>query len=100
MAQHETIPDPQKISREHAAKFGQLLVQDQDGGRMKPVNTLSSEILRKICRKDRMMGLNSDQIFLGMLINPVYWESVPMIKVSDKGLKEVLGVEGKLCFIQ
>jgi cytochrome c-type biogenesis protein CcsB len=96
MAQHETIPEPQKISKEHAAKFGQLLVQDQDGGRMKPVNTLSSEILRKICRKDRMMGLNSDQIFLGMLINPMYWETVPIIKVSDKGLKEVLGVEGKL----
>jgi len=73
-----------------------LLVQDQDGGRMKPVNTLSSEILRKICRKDRMMGMNSEQILLGMMINPIYWETVPMIKVSDKELKKVLGIEGKL----
>jgi cytochrome c-type biogenesis protein CcsB len=95
MAQHGSMPDPQKISKEHAAKFGQLLVQDQDGGRMKPVNTLSSEILRKICRKDKLMGMNSDQIFLGMLINPIYWETVPMIKVSDNGLKELIGVEGK-----
>lgn len=94
MAQHGSAVDPQKINKEHAKKFGQLLVQDQDG-RMKPVNTLSSEILRKIYRKDKMMGMNSDQIFLGMLTNPMYWETMPMIKVSDKELKKVIGVEGK-----
>jgi cytochrome c-type biogenesis protein CcsB len=94
VAQHGSIPDPQKISREHAAKFGELIVQDQEGGRMMPVNTLASELLRKIYRKDHMMGMNSEQIFLGMLINPAYWETVPMIKVSDKGLKDVIGVEG------
>jgi cytochrome c-type biogenesis protein CcsB len=86
--------DPLNISREHAKKFGELIVQDQDG-RMKPVNTLSSEIMRKIYRKDKMNGLNSDQIFLGMLTNPAYWEGVPMIKVSDSKLKKVLGIEGK-----
>lgn len=94
MAQHGSAVDPQKINKEHAKKFGHLLVQDQDG-RMKPVNTLSSEILRKIYRKDKMMGMNSDQIFLGMLTNPMYWETMPMIKVSDKELKKVIGVEGK-----
>ena len=93
-AQHGAMPDPLKISKEHAKKFGQLIVQDQDG-RMKPVNTLSSEIMRKIYRKDKMLGLNSDQIFLGMLTNPVYWETVAMIKVSDSDLKKALGVDGK-----
>jgi len=95
IAQHGSIPDPQKISREHAAKFGQLIVQDQEGGRMMPVNTLASELLRKISRKESILGLNSEQIFLGMLINPAYWETVPMIKVSDKGLKDIIGVDGK-----
>jgi cytochrome c-type biogenesis protein CcsB len=94
LGQPGSIPDPQKINKEHAAKFGQLIIQDQEGGRMMPVSTLSSELLRKIYRKDHMMGMNSDQVFLGMLINPAYWETVPMIKVSDKGLKGILGVDG------
>jgi cytochrome c-type biogenesis protein CcsB len=86
--------DPLNISQEHAREFGKLLVQDKDG-RMKPVNTLSSELLRKIYRKDNILGLNSDQAFLGMLSNPSYWQSVPMIKVSDKELKKLIGVDGK-----
>ncbi len=92
-AQRHGSFDPNNISKEHAAKFGRLIVQDQDG-RMKPVNTLSSEIMRKIYRKDKMNGLNSDQVFLGMLTNPNYWETVPMIKVSNTELKNILGVEG------
>jgi cytochrome c-type biogenesis protein CcsB len=92
--QHQGSFDPKNIDKEHAKKFGKLIVQDQDG-RMKPVNTLSSELLRKIYRKDKMEGLNSDQIFLGMMTNPVYWQSIPMIKVSDSELKKMLGVTGK-----
>lgn len=86
--------DPSKLSAEHARKFGQVLVQDNDG-RMKPINTLSSEILRKVFRKDKFEGLNSDQVFLGMLSNPEYWQGVPMIKVSDEQLKGMIGVSGK-----
>jgi cytochrome c-type biogenesis protein CcsB len=93
-AQHQASINPLNINKEHAARFGQLIVQDQDG-RMKPVNTLSSELMRKIYRKDKMDGLNSDQIFLGMLTNPEYWQSVPMIKISDDELKKVIGVTGK-----
>lgn len=85
--------DPLNISAAHAQQFGKVIVQDQDG-RMKPVNTLSSELLRKIYRKDKFNGLNSDQVFLGMLSNPTYWQSVPMIKVSDSDLKRLIGVSG------
>jgi hypothetical protein len=51
------------ISKEHADQFGSLLVQDQKG-RMKPMNTLTSEVLRKISRKESFYGLNADQVFL------------------------------------
>ncbi|MBP6870930.1 MAG: cytochrome c biogenesis protein CcsA [Bacteroidales bacterium] len=93
-AQHDGNFNPLNISKEHAKKFGELIVQDQDG-RMKPVNTLSSELLRKIYRKDTYKGLNSEQVFLGMLTNPEYWQNVPLIKVSDKELKNAIGIDGK-----
>jgi cytochrome c-type biogenesis protein CcsB len=85
--------NPLNISADHASKFGKLIVQDQDG-RMKPLNTLSSELLRKIYRKDMLNGLNSDQVFLGMMTNPTYWQTVPMIKVSDGDLKKLIGITG------
>jgi cytochrome c-type biogenesis protein CcsB len=82
------------IEEDHAKQFGELMVQD-NGGRIKPVNTLSSELLRKVYRKDRFMGMNSDQVLLGMIIDPVTWQKVPMIKVSDESLRTILGVEDK-----
>ncbi|MDH3652551.1 MAG: cytochrome c biogenesis protein ResB, partial [Saprospiraceae bacterium] len=46
-ARDDVIIDPSiTINAAHAASFGELVVQDHNG-RMKPMNTLSSEILRK-----------------------------------------------------
>ena len=82
------------ISKEHAAKFGELIVQSHDG-RFKPVNTLGDELIRKISRKNSINGLNTDQIFLGMMSNPVKWQKVPIIKVSHPELKAILEITGK-----
>ncbi len=48
--QHNHSMEPTEIPAEMAAEFGALLVQDQDG-RLKPLNTLSNEMLRKVSRK-------------------------------------------------
>lgn len=90
-AQNAQTINPLNINKEQAKKFGELIVQDQDG-RMKPINTLSSELLRKIYRKDNIQGLNSDQAFLGMMADPGYWQTVPMVKVSNSDLKRKLGI--------
>ncbi|MDA7768230.1 cytochrome c biogenesis protein CcsA [Flavobacteriales bacterium] len=82
------------ISVEHADKFGLLVVQDE-GGRMKPFGTTTSEILRKVSRKSDYNGLNSNQVVLGMLQNPYLWQLAPMIKVNNDELREKLGLEEK-----
>ncbi len=82
------------ISIEHADKFGMLVVQDE-GGRMKPFGTTTSEILRKVSRKSNYNGLNSNQVVLGMLQNPYLWQLAPMIKVNNDELREKLGLEEK-----
>lgn len=78
----------------HAKSFGKLLVQDRDG-RIKPVNTVSSEVLRKIARKTSYDGMNPEQVFLGIMAFPEYWKDVKFIKVTHPQLKEYLGVDGK-----
>lgn len=76
----------------HAQLFGELLIQDNQG-RIKPINTLSSQVLRKISRKTSISGLSADQVLLGMLSNPEYWQKVPLIKVSHPEIKELLEIE-------
>ncbi|MCB9182824.1 MAG: cytochrome c biogenesis protein CcsA [Flavobacteriales bacterium] len=75
-----------------ADRFSRLVVQDLNG-RMKPVHTLSREVLRKVARRERIEGLNADQVLLGMFLNARDWFSVPMIKVGEhRTIREKLGV--------
>jgi cytochrome c-type biogenesis protein CcsB len=81
------------VSVEHAKKFGQLLVQNSEG-RIEPVNTLASEILRKVAKKGSFEGQEPIQVILEILMDPQKWEEVPLIKVSDSELRKTLGATG------
>ena len=83
----EKLPE---IKKEHAEAFGKLLVQDRDG-RLKPINTLSSEVLRKLARKNTYEGLTADQVFLGIMVYPQIWQEEKMIKVAHDQLQDFLG---------
>jgi cytochrome c-type biogenesis protein CcsB len=84
-----SIPDSVYIDKQHAENFAGLSIQDP-GGRIKPINTLSSELLRKICRADHFAGQTSDQVLLGMMVYPHYWQQVPMIKISHPEVQKIL----------
>ena len=86
-------------SEEHAKKFGKIIIQDS-GGRMKPANTFSSELLRKVSRSDNYNGLNSDQVLLSIMDNPSLWFNAPLVylKPGQKGdtIRKVIGVSKDL----
>ena len=65
----------------HAEKFGELIMQDHRG-RMKPMDTYTSEILRKLSRKTSLYGLSAEQIILGMTAYPKHWYDVPLIQIG------------------
>ena len=52
----DSIIQADAFSKEHAEMFGSLIIQDA-GGRMKPANTFSSELLRKVSKSDTYNGL-------------------------------------------
>ncbi len=81
------------VKPEHAAKFGQLIIQDA-GGRMKPANTFSSELLRKLSKKDTYEGLNADQVLLSITESPALWYNVPLIyvKPNNDSIRKITGV--------
>ena len=80
------------VSKEHAAKFGHLIIQDN--GRMKPVNTFANELLRKISRSETYEGLDANQVFISMTEFPRLWVEVPLIflKRGNDSIREVAGV--------
>ncbi len=97
--QINSIISKNKVPEAHAAKFGRLIVQDA-GGRMKPINTFSSELLRKVSHKDTYNGMNSDQVFLSMIQDGSTWIQVPMIyiKSGNDSIRKIIGIDKKAKF--
>ncbi|TDE53451.1 cytochrome c biogenesis protein CcsA [Flavobacterium sp. GT3P67] len=85
-----------KVPEVHAAKFGRLVIQDA-GGRMKPINTFSSELLRKVSHDDSYKGMNSDQVFLSMTQYASYWIEIPIIyiKPENDSIRKIIGIDKK-----
>lgn len=89
-----------KVSRSHARNFGAVVIQD-DRGRMKPINTFSSELVRKLYGKDTYKGMNADQVFLSIFQNPLLWYNVPIIKLKreNDSIRKIIGVEKKTKYV-
>ena len=92
-ASAQRLPDSIFIAGEHADRFGQLLIQDP-GGRIKPLNTLSSEFLLKVSGKTLFMDQTADQVFLGMIAYPDFWQKTPMIKAGHPDIRKLLNIQG------
>ncbi|MFA5328954.1 MAG: cytochrome c biogenesis protein CcsA [Prolixibacteraceae bacterium] len=71
--------------------FSRLWIQGQDG-RIEPVSTLSSEILRKISKKSDFYGFSPEEVMLGLYVYPEYWRNVSLVAVSNPQVKSLLGV--------
>ena len=95
----DSIISESAISKDHANSFGKIIIQDS-GGRMKPANTFSSELLRKVSRSNSYNGLNSDQVLVSIMDNPGVWFNAPIvyIKSGQKGdtIKKIIGVDEKI----
>ncbi|MEA2049282.1 MAG: cytochrome c biogenesis protein CcsA [Campylobacterota bacterium] len=78
-------------SKDIANEFGKLVVQS--AGRMKPLDSLNTEILNKLSRKSTLLGMEANQVVLGMMSRPDIWQNIKMLKITTPKLKKILGVE-------
>lgn len=92
----DSLLDLYKVKEEHAAKFGRLIIQDING-RMKPVNTFASELLRKVSHSDTYQKMNADQVFMSITQFPEIWYEVPLIyiKTGDDSIRKIIGIDPK-----
>lgn len=83
------------VAADHAKKFGTMVVQDHNG-RFKPMNTLCSEIMRKVSKKENLDGMNPEQVMLSMMNAPAEWERKPFVQVGDHPqIAQILGTNEK-----
>lgn len=89
----DSIIEASKVSTSHAEDFGSLVIQDA-GGRMKPVNTFASELLRKVSKKDTYKGFDANQVLVSMITNPRIWYFVPFIylKKDNTKVRDLIGI--------
>ena len=85
-----------RISPAHAERFGSLPMQS-NRGRIMPVNTFSSEILRKLHKENTIGQLNSDQFLISLLAMPEVWIHIPFIAISNPELSAYYHLPEKLC---
>ncbi len=90
----QIITTPKAPSEEIASRFGKIWVQD-NGGRIKPLNTLHQEIALKLVKHNSFKGLTADQLVLGIMAYPSDWQTTPLITIKDPKLKNLLGINGK-----
>jgi len=91
-----TIKTILAFDKVHADKFGTLIVQDS-GGRMKPMDTLTTEILAKIHGSSSLsvgdIKLTPNQVVLGMMIRPDSFQDIKLIKTKDEEVNKLLGIK-------
>jgi cytochrome c-type biogenesis protein CcsB len=89
--ENPVIKTAKEFDKAHADKFGHLIVQDSSG-RMKPMDTLSHEILAKLNRNETFLGLTSNQVVLGMMLRPDAWREIAIIRTGDKEINKLIGL--------
>ncbi|WP_108424670.1 cytochrome c biogenesis protein [Flagellimonas amoyensis] len=101
-AQIDSVIQATTVAKEHAEKFGALVIQDENG-RMKPINTFASELLRKLSGDNKYKDLSANQVFLSMMLNPGVWYTTDIVALGDKGndsIRKVIGVPEGTKFVK
>ncbi|SHI57249.1 cytochrome c biogenesis protein CcsA [Algibacter luteus] len=100
-AQIDSILRANITPKVHADKFGHLVIQDLSG-RMMPVNTFASEMLRKLSKNDTYEDFDANQVFLSIQESPMLWYNVPIIYLKPKkgdSIRKLIGVDKEVKYV-
>lgn len=102
IAKQKTLREAVLVPIEISEAYGSLVVQDLDG-RMKPLNTLSNEIVRKLTGKtnitlpsiNKNINFTSEQFLLAVQLDPVGFSYIPILKTDKKKLFPIFKILNK-----
>ncbi|MFR9649996.1 MAG: cytochrome c biogenesis protein CcsA [Rikenellaceae bacterium] len=81
-----SIAEEHSVPSEYADKFGAIPMQDSRG-RIVPVNTFASELVRKLYKEHKVGELTANQFLMSLWIMPDIWMQIPFIEYSNPDLQ-------------
>ena len=94
-AQLDSVLKANITPKAHTDKFAEMVIQDYSG-RMMPIHTYASEMLRKLSKSDMYEDMNATQIFLSIQESPMLWYNMPIIYLTPKkadSIRTIIGVD-------
>ncbi len=82
------------IPSEYIKHFARLQIQDFDG-RLKPLDTFATEIMRKITHTTNLNGLTPNQFLIALMVFPFDMMRMRIIYVDNKELLKLLGMQAE-----
>jgi len=82
-----------KKSKDVANEWALVLVQNR--GRIEPMDTLDLDLVHKMTKKSKLLGMNYNQIVAGMVAYPNEFQKLPLIYVGHPAIRKMLGIKGK-----
>ncbi len=67
----------------------------QENGRIEPMDTLDLDVVHKITKKAKILGLNYNQLIAGMVAYPLEFQKLPFIYVGHPTIRKMLHLKGK-----
>lgn len=88
-----SVTMPRTLSRETAARFGDLYVYYND--RVCPLQTLARDFTIKLCGKSSYKGLSAEQVLTGWFFYYDSWKEEPCIRIKNLDVRRQLGISGQ-----
>jgi cytochrome c-type biogenesis protein CcsB len=95
-ADAHVIP-PNTVDKEAATRFGALPMQFADG-RIMPVNTFATDLLRKIYKAKSIANYTPNEFLLSVMAAPERWMHAPLFAVKNRALRDKYGLERRSAF--
>nr|WP_321222503.1 cytochrome c biogenesis protein CcsA [uncultured Psychroserpens sp.] len=100
-AQIDSVIRTNITPKAHSDKFGELVIQDYSG-RMMPMNTFASDVLKKLSKRDYYEDFDANQVMLSMQESPLFWYNVPIIYLPKRkadSLRHIIGVDESVKYV-
>lgn len=82
------------IPAKQAAEWASVWVQSPNG-RMEPMNTYAAKMLRKVYKRSSFKELSAEQVLIGFILNPEFWNNTPLIRQDNKQIGETISNKQK-----
>ncbi|WP_431136905.1 cytochrome c biogenesis protein CcsA [Psychroserpens mesophilus] len=100
-AQIDSVIRANITPKTHSDAFGELVIQDYSG-RMMPMNTYGSEVLRKVSKMDHYEEFDPNQVMLSMQESPLFWYNVPILYLAKRkgdSIRHIIGVDESVKYV-